>query len=594
MTKPFAVVIASYNNARWCQQNLESVLSQEYPVFRIIYIDDASTDDTPHLVAAYVLDHPQASRVEVRRNAARVGPLANIDRAVRSCDPDEIVVLVDGDDFLAHCHVLARLNAIYEDPDVWVTWGQFTKYPHGGEGFCAPIPSEVVVANAFRDYPFVSSHLRTFYAGLYHRIRPVDVSDEDGRFFTIAGDVAQMFALQEMAGPHGRFVAEVLYRYNRENPLSDDRVDRALQVRTEREIREKARYGRVHDRSGTGPPREFCIRTGLGPRLFGNAGPLSGVEQWRRPFRQLRSVLNRLGFTVREAESLEDIEDPHVLVVFDVRPEELDRLASYPSGVVTLVLWEDPVSAPSNFELEGHEPFRRIYTWRNDLVDDVRYFKLHFPFLRSMTSAVVPFEKRRLCALVASNRYTDHPDVRHRDERAVAETLGQAAGDVVGAELNPGSDDDDRSVVPVSMDSLRNYRFGLCYESGRWNGFVTEKIFDSFAAGCVPVYWGAPDIASSIPADCFIARDAFDSEAELSAFLRDMPAEVHDGYLERIRAFLSSERAVPYSAEHFVRTFVGLTTRRATSRSVAAVGRNGVTRVSESTGVRRRMASSEA
>ena len=162
---------------------------------------------------------------------------------------DAIIVLVDGDDFLAHPQVLTRLNAIYQDPDVWVTWGQFTRFPQDSEGFCAPIPSEIVSANAFRDYPFVSSHLRTFYAGLYQRIRPVDLQDSAGQFFTTAGDVAQMWALHEMAGPHGRFVDEVLYQYNRENPLNDDKLDRGGQVRTEREIRRKARYGRVRSLS---------------------------------------------------------------------------------------------------------------------------------------------------------------------------------------------------------------------------------------------------------------------------------------------------------------------------------------------------------
>src|SRR5262245_24229486 len=275
MPKPFVVVIPSFNNARWCRRNLESVLDQDYPLFRVIYVDDASTDETPQLVAEYLADSatPHRDRVTFHRNSSRVGPLANIDRAVRCCDPNAVIVLVDGDDFLAHPQVLTRLNAIYQDPDVWVTWGQFTRFPHDSEGFCAPIPPEIVSANAFRDYPFVSSHLRTFYAGLYQRIRPVDLQDSAGRFFTTAGDVAQMWALHEMAGPHGRFVDEVLYQYNRENPLNDDKLDRAGQVRTELEIRGKARYGRVPSLSGASSPSEFCVVTGVGRSLFEDTDP---------------------------------------------------------------------------------------------------------------------------------------------------------------------------------------------------------------------------------------------------------------------------------------------------------------------------------
>ncbi len=56
-----------------------------------------------------------------------MGPPANNDRRVRLCHPEEIVVLVDGDDFLAHAEVLTRLNTIYQDPDVWLTLNQFAR-----------------------------------------------------------------------------------------------------------------------------------------------------------------------------------------------------------------------------------------------------------------------------------------------------------------------------------------------------------------------------------------------------------------------------------------------------------------------------------
>ena len=589
MQKSFVVVIPSFNNAPWCRRNLESVLNQAYPLFRVIYVDDASTDDTPQLVAEYLVDSGTADRVTFHRNSSRVGPLANIDRAVRSCDPNAIIVLVDGDDFLAHPEVLTRLNVIYQDPDVWVTWGQFTRFPQDSAGFCAPIPSEIVSANAFRDYPFVSSHLRTFYAGLYQRIRPVDLQDSAGRFFTTAGDVAQMWALHEMAGPHGRFVDEVLYQYNRANPLNDDKLDRVGQVRTEVEIRGKARYGRIPGLSGASSPSEFCVATGVGRRFFEATDGSSAIDPRCRPFRQLRSVLNRLGYTVRKTQTLADLDDPHTIVVFDVRPDELERLAEYPSDILSLVLWQDPISNPLNFDVEYHRPFGRIYTWHNDLVDNVRYFKLSFPFLRPMLDDIVPFENRKLCTLVASHRYSDHPDELYSEERKVAEFFTEAEGDsfdLFGWGWSPALDRRSGEPVPGRVDCLRRYRFSFCYETVKgWDGFITGKIFDSFAAGCVPIYFGAPDIAESVPRDCFLAREDFGSEEELHAFLRDMPERIHAGYLERIRAFLSSESAVQYSAEHFVRTFVELVGRHPAARGVGASTPNRVRPASERSAV---------
>jgi hypothetical protein len=575
--KPFVVVIASYNNAPWCHLNLESVLNQEYPDFRVIYVDDLSTDDTPRLVDEFLARRSRGHAVEFIKNEVRVGPLENIDRAVRSCDPNEIVVLVDGDDFLAHRHVLTRLNIIYTDPDVWLTWGQFIRYPLGGGGFCAPIPAEVVSANAFRDYPFVSSHLRTFYAGMYHRIRPADLRNSEGQFFNIAGDVAQMFALHEMAGPHGKFVAEVLYRYNRENPLNDDKLDRARQVRTELEIREKARYGRVTDPIGTRTPSELCIVTGEGRSLFGTSGPLSESDWWRRSARQMRSVLNRLGYTVRETRSLSEIEDPHAIAVFDIRPDEIEELKKRdPAGMLNLILWKDPISAPENYQAEYHRPFGRIYTWCDDLVDNVRYFKLHLPFARPMISRIERFRERLLCTVIASHRPSNHPDQLQAEERKIAEFLADAEGDafdLFSAGWNPNPDQQNWGIVPTNVNCLRRYRFAFCYEPlQRWNGLITAKIFDAFEAGCVPVYWGAPNIASALPSDCFIAREDFASDADLYAFLKDMSEDAHQEYLDRIRGFLASEQAVPFSTGQFVRTFVRLMAQRQASQKLAGSG----------------------
>jgi hypothetical protein len=189
-----------------------------------------------------------------------------------------------------------------------------------------------------------------------------------------------------------------------------------------------------------------------------------------------------------------------------------------------------------------------------------------------MIDDVVPFEERKLCTLMASNRSSDHPDALYEEEHKVAAYFAEAepdSFDLFGWGWSDELNRNYRGVLLRKVERLRGYRFNFCYETVKgWSGYLTGKIFDSFEAGCVPVYWGAPDVADAIPSDCFIAREEFESEAELHAFLRDMPASVHAGYLERIRAFLSSPRAVPFSAGHFVRTFVELVGGRASPRAV--------------------------
>lgn len=37
---------------------------------------------------------------------------------------------------------------------------------------------------------------------------------------------------------------------------------------------------------------------------------------------------------------------------------------------------------------------------------------------------------------------------------------------------------------------LQNYKFNLCFENSSYPGYLTEKLFDAYNAGCIPIYWG--------------------------------------------------------------------------------------------------------
>ena len=61
-----------------------------------------------------------------------------------------------------------------------------------------------------------------------------------------------------------------------------------------------------------------------------------------------------------------------------------------------------------------------------------------------------------------------------------------------------------RGRVEDKLEILKHYKFCICYENMRdVKGYITEKIFDSFAAGCVPVI-GGDNVTKFIPEGCFI------------------------------------------------------------------------------------------
>lgn len=236
------IVICSYNNEHWCKWNLDSVFTQKYGNYKVIYIDDCSTDNTYELVSNYIQANNQTNRFQLIRNAERCGALANQYKAIHSCRDNDIIIILDGDDRFADDEVLMYINYIYTNPNVWLTYGQFKEHSSGSKGFCVAMPQDIAKNNMFREYVHIPSHLRTFYAGLFKQIRKKDLMYE-GKFFQMCGDIAAMFPMIEMASKgHFKFISRILLDYNAINELNDHKVDEPLQRKLDVIIRAQVRY----------------------------------------------------------------------------------------------------------------------------------------------------------------------------------------------------------------------------------------------------------------------------------------------------------------------------------------------------------------
>ncbi len=101
------------------------------------------------------------------------------------------------------------------------------------------------------------------------------------------------------------------------------------------------------------------------------------------------------------------------------------------------------------------------------------------------------------------------------------------------------------------IKTLAAYKFSIAFENSRYPGYLSEKIFDSFLAGCIPVYLGAPDVTDYVSADCFIDMRNFKNYGELEKYLRSLsPAECAE-YRQRIRQYLLSQKNNIFSKRKF-------------------------------------------
>ena len=237
----FTIVIASYNNAKWYKKNLDSIFKQTYNNYTVIYMDDVSPDDTGALVQEYIHECGMEHKVRLIKNEERRGALYNTYHAIWLCDPQDIIIILDGDDWLFDEHVLAYLNSVYADDNLWLTYGQFKYYPDNKKGYAQQIPSKIIQSNGFRKFRWYSTHLRSFYAGLFQKIAKNDFLYEN-EFLPMSADIAYMMPMLEMAGIHSRFVSKILYVYNVKNPLNDSKKDLKKQRFFDKNIRSRNRY----------------------------------------------------------------------------------------------------------------------------------------------------------------------------------------------------------------------------------------------------------------------------------------------------------------------------------------------------------------
>lgn len=241
----FQIVIPMYNVEEWIEKTVRSVMDQKYKNFQAIIIDDISTDNSYEIVKELTKDD---DRFTVIKNEEKKFALKNIYDGIKmqNPDPEDVVVTLDGDDWLATPMVLAKLAQFYERNGSWLTYGSYMEHPTGARGaFCKQIPQQVIENAAYRSHAWCSSHLRTFKVHLWNRIKPEDLLDTEGNFYRMAWDLAFMMPMLEMAAERAMHIPDILYVYNLGNPLNDHKIDNSYQIRLEHEIRGKQKYERV-------------------------------------------------------------------------------------------------------------------------------------------------------------------------------------------------------------------------------------------------------------------------------------------------------------------------------------------------------------
>ena len=242
----FKIIIPAYNAEEWIDRTIKSVKDQKYSNFECIIVDDISPDSTWEKIESFATD----SFFTNIKNTEKKYALKNINDVIDSCSasPDDVIVILDGDDWFATDYTLSKLNDYYSNDDIFMTYGSFVRFPDGLIGHEASEYSDSVVnEGAFRKDTWRASHLKTFKNFIWQKIAKEDLKNDEGEFYETAYDQAIMLPLLEMAGTRSKYIPEILCVYNIGNPNAVRKTRMQKQYQTMLNIRKKSPYKRLSD-----------------------------------------------------------------------------------------------------------------------------------------------------------------------------------------------------------------------------------------------------------------------------------------------------------------------------------------------------------
>lgn len=216
----------SFNSHRFAVNCIDSVASQSRLPDEHFFIDDCSTDDTVDWLKKHWQRMQQNASekysLNIVGNTSRKYKLLNLYEYVIKCDPDDVVCVLDGDDWLSDSSALEKVWKEYKDPDVDYVYTNW-KYSHSGElGISKHIPDGDWCPYTGQ---WVTSAMSTFRVKQFLKIPAINFLRWDYKWFTMGVDQAYVLPIlhQILLEKNGknkiRFINEPLYTYQfAENP----------------------------------------------------------------------------------------------------------------------------------------------------------------------------------------------------------------------------------------------------------------------------------------------------------------------------------------------------------------------------------------
>lgn len=279
MDNKFKIVVTSYNNEQWTETCLKSLLDQTYKNYEVIFFNDGSTDKTIEIVHNTV-NTEKFKIIDLHTNNTKSWIFANL--LSKYIDDNDIVLFLDGDDWLSSTEALNTINQFYQIHDPWVAYGGMIVW-NGGEDITEPYPQNsefpihILNNKSFRQDTWRSSHTKTMRGFIWKSLNKNNlISKQDNRYILGPDDLVIMFDALERCQKNkiGRFnFPTYVYNHSQEN------VGRIQEHQKKRNINYEAEI-RTRLKNDTLPILTSELSGGVGNQLFQIAATISIAKKF--------------------------------------------------------------------------------------------------------------------------------------------------------------------------------------------------------------------------------------------------------------------------------------------------------------------------
>jgi len=212
----FLIVTLCKNAEKFIEKCIESTKTQTYKKFLHVIIDDNSSDNTVSIVKCciendnrYVLYTHNVNNYTTSNHVLALMNYGNV---------DDIVIHLDGDDSLYTHDVLYKLNNIYNNKNVWCTFGSYIRKPDN----YVITRKDLVLPDVFyspremvKNLKWIFTHLKTFRKFLFYHVPIEYFLNKNNKFYVASGDCAIFLPIIELAGKDRIvYIDDILMVYN--------------------------------------------------------------------------------------------------------------------------------------------------------------------------------------------------------------------------------------------------------------------------------------------------------------------------------------------------------------------------------------------